>query len=148
MRAPADDDLHLVAARDEVLADDLAARRVPHAFADDAVEDAHSEARLSQLRGNAMAACTSGTARSAVTPMSATAVQFVGIPTRKSESAITASPPIACSRVGCLQRSAVATPPRMAERTAMNDEKPHGCSARANQAMSATAVSTVNASSA
>ena len=41
VRAPAHDDLHLVAARDEVLADDLAARRVPHALADDAVEDAH-----------------------------------------------------------------------------------------------------------
>ena len=47
--APADDDLHLVARGDQVLADDLAPRRVPHALADDAVEDAHG----AQGRGSA-----------------------------------------------------------------------------------------------
>ena len=45
VRPPADDDLHLVPLAHEVLADDLAPRRVPHPFAGDAVEDAHRPSR-------------------------------------------------------------------------------------------------------
>jgi hypothetical protein len=54
VRAAADDDLHLVAARDEVLAHDLAARRVAHALADDAVENSHGGPRepVTRARGS------------------------------------------------------------------------------------------------
>jgi hypothetical protein len=40
--APRDDDLHLVLLFQEVLDDDLGAGRVSHAFADDAIQDAHA----------------------------------------------------------------------------------------------------------
>src|SRR6185295_13587731 len=66
VRSSRNHDAHLVAGLQQVLDDDAAARRMTHAFADDAVEDAHvpsslgSSASAGKRPDRCRSACTSG----------------------------------------------------------------------------------------